>query len=68
MYIFEATNTTKGDFSDLVRKGKPEMAQTLALILEEIKPDNLEKKLPSYLTEAIAHVTSITPKPFTEEL
>lgn len=68
MYIFESTNTTKGDFSDLVRKGKPEMAQTLALILEETKPDNLEEKLPSYLTEAIAHVTSLTPKPFTEEL
>jgi len=68
MYIFESTNTTKGDFSDLVRKGKPEMAQTLALILEETKPDNLAEKLPSYLTEAIAHVTFITPKPFTEEL
>ena len=68
MYIFESTNTTKGDFKDLVRKGKPEMAQALALILEETKPDDLEKKLPSYLTEAIAHVTSITPNPFAEEL
>lgn len=62
MYIFEATNTTKGDFSDLVRKGKPEMAQALALILEETKPQNLEQKLPSYITEAIIYITSTKPK------
>lgn len=66
MYIFEATNTTKGDFSDLVRKGKPEMAQALALILEETKPQNLEQKLPSYITDAISFVTSVKPKNNTE--
>jgi putative ATP-dependent endonuclease of OLD family len=62
MYIFEATNTTKGDFNDLVRKGKPEMAQALASILEDTKPSNLREKLPKYLTEAISHVTSTKPK------
>ena len=34
------------------------MAQALALILEETRPADLEKKLPSYLTDAITYVTS----------
>lgn len=60
MYIFEASTTKKHgtrDFSDLKKKGKPEMAQALALILEEYPPDNLERKLPLYLIDAIKHVT-----------
>lgn len=68
MYIFEAANTTKGNFSDLIRKGKPEMAQALAAILEETKPNDLEKKLPNYLIEAITHVTSIKPRNLKKEM
>ncbi len=61
MYIFESTNTNKDPFDDLVRKGKPEMAQALAMILEETKPADLEKKLPKYLITAIDHVTPVKP-------
>jgi len=67
MYIFESTNTTKGKFNDLVRKGKPEMAQALAIILEETKPDNLDKKLPKYLVNAINHVIPAKPKAIVQE-
>ncbi len=56
MYIFEPNNTTKGIFDDLARRGKPEMAQALASILEETKPLNLDMKLPKYLINAINHI------------
>jgi putative ATP-dependent endonuclease of the OLD family len=57
MYIFEPTNTIKNGFNDLVRKGKPEMAQTLAMILEETEPSNLKDKIPKYILNALNHVS-----------
>lgn len=57
MYIFESDNTTKENFQELARKAKPEMAQTLSMILEETQPANLKKKLPKYIIEAIEHVS-----------
>lgn len=63
MYIFELNTIKKDesesrDFSALRKKGKPEMAQALAIILEEYTPVNLKSRLPSYLVEAIEHVTT----------
>jgi len=56
MYIYESSGTNKGEFKDLVRKGKPEMAQALAMIIEEKKPVNFRQKLPKYIINAIHHV------------
>jgi putative ATP-dependent endonuclease of OLD family len=60
MYIFESKNTQKVGFSELVRKGKPEMAQALATILEDTKPTDLAAKLPNYLLEGLNHVVPTT--------
>jgi putative ATP-dependent endonuclease of the OLD family len=68
MYIFESTGTKKEPFSDLVRKGKPAMAQALAMILEETKLAELEKRLPKYITNAIDHVVPAKPKSPTKKI
>jgi putative ATP-dependent endonuclease of the OLD family len=68
MYIFEPKHTQKEHFDDLVRKGKPEMAQALATILETTKPADLEKKLPGYLITSIIHVMPVKPNPAVQKV
>ncbi|MBN8646494.1 MAG: AAA family ATPase [Caulobacterales bacterium] len=59
MYMFEE-NTKKDGFKELTRVSKTDMAMQLAIILEhkyKDKPNELKKRLPKYLVNAIEHVT-----------
>ena len=59
MYMYEE-NTKKDNFNKLIRISKTDMAMQLAVILEHKyndQPEELKKRLPTYLVTAIEHVT-----------